>query len=56
VAFELKPRDLSMVTPSGDIIVPAGTYTVSIGGGQPGGTLPTVSGEFVVSGQMKLPE
>jgi beta-glucosidase len=45
-----------MVTPAGDIIVPAGQYGVTIGGGQPGSGLPTVSGEFSVASQLKLPE
>jgi beta-glucosidase len=56
VAFDLKPRDLSMVSQAGDVIVPAGKYTLSVGGGQPGAGLPTVSSEFVVRGQVKLPE
>ena len=36
VTFELKPRDLSMVTEAGEPIVAEGEYTVSVGGGQPG--------------------
>ncbi|HEY1605035.1 MAG TPA: glycoside hydrolase family 3 C-terminal domain-containing protein [Allosphingosinicella sp.] len=56
VAFDLQPRDLSMVTPAGDIIVPAGRYSVSIGGGQPGSGLPTATGAFSVTGQATLPE
>jgi beta-glucosidase len=56
VEFHLNPRDLSMVTESGDIIVPQGRYTVSIGGGQPGTGAPSVSGNFEVSGQISLPE
>jgi beta-glucosidase len=56
VTFDLQPRDLSMVTPTGDTVVPAGKYTVSIGGGQPNAGLPTVSGEIAVFGQLKLPE
>jgi hypothetical protein len=35
VLFELRSRDLSMVTEQGQIIVAEGSYTVSIGGGQP---------------------
>src|SRR5665213_224226 len=35
VHFELKGRDLGMVTEDGNPIVAAGDYTVSIGGGQP---------------------
>ena len=49
------PRDLSMVTESGDIIVAPGRYTVSIGGGQPGTEAPSVSAGFDVRGQITLP-
>ncbi|HZC38060.1 MAG TPA: fibronectin type III-like domain-contianing protein, partial [Sphingomicrobium sp.] len=56
VTFDLKPRDLSTVTQTGDVIVPAGKYSISIGGGQPGFGLPTVSGELSVTGQVTLPE
>jgi beta-glucosidase len=56
VAFDLQPRDLSMVTPAGDIVVPAGQYRVTIGGGQPGSGLPIVNGQFSVASRLKLPE
>ena len=56
VAFHLEPRDLSMVTDGGDIIVAQGNYTASIGGGQPGTEAPSVSGDFRVNGQVMLPE
>jgi len=56
VEFQLNSRDLSMVTETGDIIVGQGKYTVSIGGGQPGGGLPSASGNFEVSDQVMLPE
>lgn len=56
VAFDLKPRDLSMVDERGNIIVPAGKYSLSIGGGQPGSDLSTVSSAFTVTGEVKLPE
>jgi beta-glucosidase len=45
-----------MVTDGGDRIVAQGTYTVSVGGGQPGTGAPSVSGTFQVSGQIQLPE
>jgi beta-glucosidase len=45
-----------MVTETGDIIVPAGRYAVSIGGGQPGSGLPFLTGKFSIAGQMHLPE
>lgn len=56
VRFHLRPRDMSMVTEEGDIIVAQGTYTVSIGGGQPGTGAPSLSGELRVNGQVMLPE
>ena len=56
VSFELRPRDLSMVTAAGEPIVAAGDYTVSVGGGQPGTTAPVVSGKFHIDGTKTLPE
>jgi len=56
VEFRLSPRDLSMVTDLGDIIVAQGKYTVSIGSGQPGTGVPSVNGNFEVKGRIKLPE
>jgi beta-glucosidase len=56
VTFDLRPRDLSMVTESGDIVVPEGRYRISVGGGQPGSGLPSVSGDFSVAGRLTLPE
>jgi beta-glucosidase len=56
VDFQLNPRDLSMVTEMGDIIVAEGEYTASVGGGQPGTDAPSVSGNFKVKGQIFLPE
>ncbi len=56
VHFHLRPRDMSMVTEEGDIIVAQGDYTVSIGGGQPGTGAPLVSGNVHVNEQVMLPE
>jgi beta-glucosidase len=56
VEFHLQPRDLSMVTEAGDIIVAEGTYKLSAGGGQPGTGAPAASGQFQVTGQVVLPE
>ena len=56
VRFELMPRDMSMVTEAGDPIVAEGTYTVSVGGGQPNTGAPVVMGNFAVKGMLKLPE
>jgi beta-glucosidase len=56
VHFELKDRDLGMVTEAGDPIVAAGEYTISIGGGQPNTGAPGVSGNFHIEAQTALPE
>jgi beta-glucosidase len=54
VRFELEPRDLSMVTEAGEPIVAEGTYTVSVGGGQPNTGAPSVAGTFTVKGTLAL--
>ncbi len=56
VHFELKPRDLSMVSEAGDPIIPEGKYLISVGGGQPGTGAPAVAGSIRIKGSIKLPE
>ena len=56
IQFDLKPRDLSMVTEQGEIVVPAGEYSLSIGGGQPNTEAPVVDATFKVEGTVTLPE
>ena len=56
VHFELKDRDLGMVTEGGNPIIAQGDYTISIGGGQPDTGGRVVSGKFHVEGQIDLPE
>ena len=56
VRFELKERDLSMVTAAGEPIIAEGTYSVSVGGGQPNTGAMTVAGTFQVKGTKTLPE
>ncbi|HTV05754.1 MAG TPA: glycoside hydrolase family 3 C-terminal domain-containing protein [Acidobacteriaceae bacterium] len=56
VQFELKGRDLSMVTEDGDPIIAGGPYTITIGGGQPDTGAPGVTGHFSVKGQVMLPQ
>ena len=56
VHFELKPRDLGMVTEDGNPIIAQGDYTISIGGGQPDTGALHISGHFHVDGQYALPE
>ncbi len=43
VHFDLKPRDLSMVTEAGEPVIAEGDYTVSVGGGQPETSAQTLS-------------
>jgi beta-glucosidase len=56
IQFELKARDMSMVTEAGDPIVAEGAYTVSVGGGQPNTSAQTLSDTFNVTGSLTLPE
>jgi beta-glucosidase len=56
VRFELKDRDLGMVTDAGEPIIAEGVYSVSVGGGQPNTGAPAVSGKFQVMGTKTLPE
>jgi beta-glucosidase len=56
VEFQINPRDMSMVTDAGDVVIPQGKYTVSIGGGQPDTGAVTVNGSLQVNGQIILPE
>ncbi|MGA8161059.1 MAG: glycoside hydrolase family 3 C-terminal domain-containing protein [Acidobacteriaceae bacterium] len=56
VHFDLKKRDLSMVTDLGTPIIAGGDYTISIGGGQPDTEAPGVTGHFHIDGQIDLPE
>jgi beta-glucosidase len=56
VRFDLKPRDLSMVSEAGEPVIPEGQYSVSVGGGQPDTGAPSVSGTFEVKDRIVLPE
>jgi beta-glucosidase len=56
VHFDLKPRDLEMVTEDGNPIIAQGDYTISIGGGQPDTAAPVATGLFHIDGQYALPE
>ena len=56
VRFELKQRDLGMVSEAGEPIIPEGSYSVTVGGGQPGTGAPGVTGQFRIKGQIYLPE
>ena len=56
VHFDLRPRDLGMVTEEGNPIIAQGDYTISIGGGQPDTGAPGATAHFHVDGQYALPE
>jgi beta-glucosidase len=56
IHFELKPRDLSMVSEAGEPIIADGQYKISIGGGQPGTGAPATAGTFQIKGTVTLPE
>jgi beta-glucosidase len=56
VDFDLKDRDLGMVTEVGESIIAAGNYKVWVGGGQPGADAPGMSGSFQVSDRVALPD
>jgi beta-glucosidase len=54
--FELKPRDLIMVTEAGDPIIAEGRYSISVGGGQPNTGARVLTRTFNIKGTLKLPE
>jgi beta-glucosidase len=54
--FTLDPRNLSIVDLAGDRRVSAGTYSLSVGGGQSGTVAPRAETEFRIKGDQKLPE
>ncbi len=56
VHLDLSSRDLSMVNESGDRVIAAGDYGISIGGGQPATGAPGVQGTFAIRGEQRLPE
>jgi len=56
IHFDLSPRDLSSVTPAGDIKVQAGAYTINVGGGQPGFTKAIASAPLAIEGEQGLPQ
>jgi len=56
VRFELKPRDLSMVTDAGELIVAEGKYAISLGGGQPHTGVPVLTRNFNIKSKLMLPE
>jgi beta-glucosidase len=56
VHFTLDPRELSAVNEAGDRMIGAGTYRITVGGGQPGTDAPQSEAVFDVTGEQKLPD
>jgi len=56
VTLALRPRDLSLVNEFGDRVIAAGSYKVSVGGGQPGTGAAGAEAAFTVRGEQRLPE
>jgi beta-glucosidase len=56
VHFDLKDRDLSMVSEAGVPMIAEGDYSISIGGGQPDTSAQTVTKTFHINGSKNLPE
>ncbi|WP_348262766.1 glycoside hydrolase family 3 C-terminal domain-containing protein [Telmatobacter sp. DSM 110680] len=56
VHFDLKDRDLSMVTEAGEPVIAEGEYSVSVGGGQPDTSAQTLTKTFHINGTKSMPE
>ncbi|HMD43202.1 MAG TPA: glycoside hydrolase family 3 C-terminal domain-containing protein [Candidatus Acidoferrum sp.] len=56
VRLNLNPRDLSMVDEAGNRIVAPGSYSLSVGGGQPGTAASVAEASFSINGKLALPE
>ena len=56
VTLSLSPRDLSYVNKTGDRLVAAGDYIITVGGGQPGTQAPHADAHLTITGDQKLPE
>jgi beta-glucosidase len=56
VHFDLKDRDLSMVTEAGEPVIAEGDYSIFVGGGQPETSARTLSKTIHINGTKKLPE
>ncbi|MBN9588781.1 MAG: beta-glucosidase [Alphaproteobacteria bacterium 64-11] len=56
VHFDLTPRQMMSVTEAGDPVVAAGSYTLSVGEGQPGTGAAASGASFKIAGSVTLPE
>jgi beta-glucosidase len=56
VHFMLAPRQLSHVNDAGQVVITAGRYALSVGGGQPQLTPDVVSAALIIQGDKRLPD
>jgi len=56
IRMTLVPRSLSHVNQAGEHIIAPGSYSLSIGGGQPGTSAPTAEATFTITGKAELPD
>jgi beta-glucosidase len=56
VSFKLDARAVSGVDDNGDRFVAAGSYRITVGGGQPGTGASQADAEFAISGEQRLPD
>ena len=56
LTFSLSARQLSHVNDAGQVVVTAGSYEVSVGGGQPRVTTNVISAPLTVQGEQRLPD
>jgi beta-glucosidase len=52
----MSARDLSLVNEAGERVVAPGRYRVSVGGGQPGTSAPSVQTGFTIRRGQSLPD
>jgi len=56
IRFAMSARDLSLVNEAGERVVAPGRYRVSVGGGQPGTSAPSVQTGFTIRRGQSLPD
>ena len=54
VEFMLRPRDLAFADPNGSMRIAPGSYSIWVGGGQPGTGAPGQPASFTMSGDLRL--
>jgi beta-glucosidase len=50
LTFTITPRQMSLIDNQGKRVIEPGEFAITVGGGQPSATTPTVNGKFVVTG------